>query len=258
MVLYFTGTGNSLAVARKIAAATGDSLLPLAEAAGTDLTAETSIGLVYPCYDFNTPPAVRDLVDQLQISPSAYLFIVVTCGAQTGNSVWTVRRILRRKGVRVAYCHKIRMPDNSATLFGRNPNDQLWKLEKYAPRLQRIVDDVRARRRANHFGAPGLAGCLTGIPAVERKLLGGFKPQVNPDLCIGCGLCVKTCPISNISMVSAGGTPALHKSSSHAAIGTACTACLGCLHVCPQQAIQVAGKPVPKERQYRHPDSVKR
>ena len=201
MLLYFTGTGNSLAVARHIAAATGDSLLPLAEAAGTDLTAETTVGLVYPCYDFNTPPAVRDLVAQLQISPSAYLFIVVTCGAQTGNSVWTVRRILRRKGVRVAYCHKIRMPDNSATLFGRNPNDQLWKLEKYAPRLQRIVDDVRARRRANHFGAPGLAGWLTGIPAVERKLLGGFKPQVNPDLCIGCGLCVSTCPISNISLV---------------------------------------------------------
>ena len=247
MLLYFTGTGNSLAVARHIAAATGDSLLPLAEAVGTDLTAETTVGLVYPCYDFNTPPAVRDLVARLQLSPKAYVFIVVTCGAQTGNSVWTVRRLLRKKGVRVAYCHKIRMPDNSATLFGRNPNDQLWKLEKYAPRLERIAADVKVRRHASHFGAPGLAGCLTGIPAVERKLLGGFKPQVNADLCVGCGLCVKTCPISNITLVD----------NRHAAIGTACTACLGCLHACPHQAIQVAGKPVPKERQYRHPDSVK-
>ena len=86
MVLYFTGTGNSLSVARRIAAATGDRLLPLAEAAGTDLTAETSVGLVYPCYDFNTPPAVRDLVAQLQINPSVYLFVVVTCGAQPGTS----------------------------------------------------------------------------------------------------------------------------------------------------------------------------
>lgn len=247
MLLYFTGTGNSLAVARKIAAATGDSLLPLSDAAGTDLTAETTVGLVYPCYDFNTPPAVRDLVARLQLSPKAYVFIVVTCGAQTGNSVWTVRRLLRKKGVRVAYCHKIRMPDNSATLFGRNPNDQLWKLEKYAPRLERIAADVKVRRHASHFGAPGLAGWLTGIPAVERKLLGGFKPQVNADLCVGCGLCVKTCPISNITLVD----------NRHAAIGTACTACLGCLHACPRQAIQVGGKPVPKERQYRHPDSVK-
>lgn len=247
MILYFTGTGNSLAVARHIAAATGDRLLPLAKAAGTDLTAETSIGLVYPCYDFNTPPAVRDLVARLQLSPKAYVFIVVTCGAQTGNSVWTVRRLLRKKGVRVAYCHKVRMPDNSATLFGRNPNDQLWKLEKYAPRLERIAADVKARRHASHFGAPGLAGCLTGIPAVERKLLAGFKPQVNADLCVGCGLCVATCPISNISLAD----------GNHAAIGTACTACLGCLHACPHQAIQVGGKPVPKERQYRHPESVK-
>ena len=165
MVLYFTGTGNSFAVARHIAAATGDSLLPLAEAAGTDLSAETTVGLVYPCYDFNTPPAVRDLVARLQLRPSAYLFIVVTCGAQTGNSVWTVRRILRRKGVRVAYCHKIRMPDNSATLFGRNPNDQLWKLEKYAPRLQRIVDDVRARRRAKPLRSPRPGRLAHGHPS---------------------------------------------------------------------------------------------
>ena len=248
MILYFTGTGNSLAVAQKLASATGDSLMPLAEAAGKDLSAEECIGLVYPCYDFNTPPAVRDLVARLHLNAKAYLFIVVTCGAQTGNSIWSVRQLLRKQGVRVAYCHKIRMPDNSATLFGRNPNDQLWKLEKYAPRLEQIAADIKARRRCHHFGTPGLAGWLTGIPALEHKILGAFKPQVNADLCVGCGRCVKTCPISNITL----------DDLSHAAIGTACTACLGCLHACPHQAIQVGGKPVPKERQYRHPESINR
>ena len=145
MILYFTGTGNSLAVAQKIAEATGDKTMAMAEAAEKDLTAEKCVGLVYPSYDFNTPPAVRDLIPRLRLSREAYVFIVITCGAQVGNSIWTVHRLLKRQGIEVAYCHKIRMPDNSAIIFGRNPNEQLWKLEKYPPPRQPL-------RRSQHHG----------------------------------------------------------------------------------------------------------
>lgn len=244
MILYFTGTGNSLAVAQKIAEATGDRTMAMAEAAKCDLRAEKIVGLVYPSYDFNTPPAVRDLIPQLQLGREAYLFIVITCGAQVGNSIWTVRRLLKRQGIEVAYCHKVRMPDNSATIFGRNPNDQLWKLEKYASRLQHVIGDIKARRHGNHFGTPSIIGWLMGLPAIERKMFGAFRPAVKNDRCIGCGLCKNTCPIGNIII----------NDHQKAVIGDRCTCCLGCLHVCPQQAILVANKPVEKERQYRHPD----
>ena len=79
MILYFSGTGNSLAIARKIAEAINDQVLPLTEAVQQDLTNEKRIGLVFPTYDFNMPPAVRTLVPRLKISKEAYVFAVTTC-----------------------------------------------------------------------------------------------------------------------------------------------------------------------------------
>lgn len=242
MILYFSGTGNSLAIARKIAEAIEDQVMPLTDAVRTDLTNEKCIGLVFPTYDFNLPPAVRNMVPRLKISAEAYVFAVTTCGAQAGNSLWTLRRLLRKKGIQLDYAHKIRVPDNSAIAFGRNPNEQVWKFEKFAPRLEQIIADLRAEKHEHHFAWWGLAGWLTAIPSIENKLLRTFRPVVDETMCTGCGTCAKVCPVRNISV------------DEKAGIGPHCTICLGCVHVCPRQAIRVNGREALKQRQYRHPD----
>ena len=258
MILYFSGTGNSLAVARKIAEAINDQVLPLTEAVPQDLTNEQRIGLVFPTYDFNMPPAVRTLVPRLKISPNAYVFAVTTCGAQAGNSLWTLRRLLRQKGIELAYAHKIRVPDNSAIAFGRNPNEQTWKFERFAFRLGRIIADIQAQKHERHFAWWSLAGWLTDLPSLEAKLLRTFHPVVNEAKCTGCNTCVRVCPMSNISLCSVSPQDGLYSVSSKsglvAHIGDLCTICLACVHVCPQQAISVNGREALKERQYRHPD----
>ena len=253
MIIYFSGTGNCLAVARSIAQAVGDQVMPLIDAAQKDLTGEKRIGLVYPSYDFNAPPAVRNLVPRLKISADAYVFIVVPCGAQAGNSIWSVRRLLRERGIEVAYAHKIRVPDNSAISFGRNPNDQVWKFDRFASRLQRIIGDVKAERHAFHYSWWSFIGWIMGLPAVESKLLGAFRPAVNADKCIGCGICAKLCPVANITFVPDGNKDTSEKSGQVAHIGGQCTMCLGCVHACPQQAIELGGKSTVKAHQYRHP-----
>lgn len=60
---------------------------------------------------------------------------------------------------------------------------------------------------------------------------------------IGCGICTKVCPQSNIVLTD-----------KKACIGNACAACLACMHYCPQQAIEVDHKPTLPERQYHHPN----
>ena len=246
MILYFSGTGNSLAIARKIAEAINDQVLPLTEAVQQDLTNEQRIGLVFPTYDFNMPPAVRNMIPRLKISPNAYVFAVTTCGAQAGNSLWTLRRLLRHKDIELAYAHKIRVPDNSAIAFGRNPNEQAWKFEKFASRLEQIKDNVKAQRHKRHFAWWSLAGGIMGWSFLENGMLRTFHPVVDEAKCTGCKTCARVCPVSNIAV------------EEKALIGDNCTVCLACVHVCPQQAISVDGREALKERQYRHPDKIGR
>ena len=259
MILYFSGTGNSLAIARKIAEAINDQVLPLTEAVQQDLTNEKRIGLVFPTYDFNMPPAVRTLVPQLKISKEAYVFAVTTCGAQAGNSLWTLRRLLRQKGIELAYAHKIRVPDNSAIAFGRNPNEQAWKFERFAFRLDRIIADIRTQKHERHFAWWSLAGGIMGWSFLENGMLRTFHPVVNEDKCTGCKTCARVCPMSNISLLentdrSQVDLRVQNTDKPVAHIGENCTICLGCVHACPQQAISVNGREALKERQYRHPD----
>lgn len=124
MILYFSGTGNSLAIARTIAEHVGDKVMPLREAVQADLSQEKRIGLIYPSYWFNAPRAVTEIVPRLQLLKEAYIFIVIPCGAQAGNSIHTVQRQLADKGLKLAYSQKIRVPTIVRSASGVTPTNK--------------------------------------------------------------------------------------------------------------------------------------
>ena len=255
MILYFSATGNSLAIARQLAERLNERLMLLTEAVKQDLTGEKRIGLVFPTYDFNLPPAMPEMVAQLKISPQSYVFTVVTCGSMAGNCVWVLRRLLRKKGIELAYSHKVSMPDNSALAFGRNPNKQLGKYERVPARMEQIIRELQNESHTLHYSWFGLLSWLLGRPAVERGMIHYLGPKVNADKCNGCGTCVRVCPIENIQLVEstkAKDRSSELKSTQVAVTGDHCTVCLACVHACAQQAISTNGKETLKERQYRH------
>ena len=243
MILYFSGTGNSLAIARQIADKVGEQVMPLGKSVGLDLTHEKRIGFVYPCYNGDAPKIVPKLVAQLALHTEAYCFIVIPCGALAGNSIWTVEKVLKKKGIRLNYCNKIRVPDTSALGFGRNPNDQLWKFPKYAPRLEQIKNDIAANTNARHWGLPDPLAALQTLSVFDNAVFKALRPKVNAEKCVGCGICAKVCSVGNISLTE-----------NHAHCGDKCEACLACVHFCPHQAVELGGKPTLKERQYHHPE----
>lgn len=256
MILYFSATGNSLAVARQLAERLNERLMPLIEAVQQDLTNEKRIGLVFPTYDFNLPPALPEMIAQLKISPLSYVFTVVTCGSMAGNCIWVLRRILREKGIELAYSHKVSVPDNSALAFGRNPNKQLGKFERVPARMEQIIRELEVESHVLHYSWFSLLSWLLGRPAVERGMIHCLGPKVIADKCNGCGTCVRVCPMENIQLVESIKTkdrPSDLKNTQIAFVGDHCTVCLACVHACAQQAFRTNGQKTRKERQYRNP-----
>lgn len=73
--------------------------------------------------------------------------------------------------------------------------------------------------------------------------------HMNPEACVGCGLCARTCVAHNIKMTD---NKAKIKADS-------CILCGQCCAVCPKEAITISGydtKPVPKKEVRLNPDEV--
>lgn len=243
MILWFSGSGNSLYVARQLAQRTNDSLLHFNDATSADLSCEKVIGLVYPTYSYDTPLRIKELLMNIRFPKDAYVWIVTTCGSTPGNSIWTARKMLQMQGVEVAYSRILSMPDSSAITFGNDAHAQQSKLETLPAQLDEMARNICARtHRLEHSGRT-ITGTVVNSKLFFPIATAAVKQQVNTDKCIGCGICTKVCPNSNISLVD-----------KKAHIGSHCTQCLACVHFCPHQAMEIRHKTTKKENQYHHPE----
>jgi flavodoxin len=99
-IFYFTGTGNSLAVAKDIANELEDTeLISIPAVINGKIMADTpSIGLVFPVYMWGMPNMVVDFVKKLNITEDQYLFAVTTCAGQPGETLVQLKKLLQNKG----------------------------------------------------------------------------------------------------------------------------------------------------------------
>ena len=80
---------------------------------------------------------------------------------------------------------------------------------------------------------------------------------VDKDLCIGCGLCAKKCPVQVIEMQETAKTESNKPGKTPVWTAERCALCLGCLHRCPKFAINYNNK-TQSHGQYQHAKYYKR
>lgn len=233
VILYFTGTGNCLYVARQLASE-GTELLSIPQLMknGQFEIEADEIGLVYPIYGHMPPYMVRQFVKKAKLKAD-YKFAVLTYGARKCNSVEIWDDISRKAGNAFDYIGTLMMVDNWLPNF--DMNEQV-KMDKHIPEnLEKITADVNARKswhepvteeeREMHRGFMA----FSGLDPEVGFLMKSEKYFTVTDACIGCGVCEAVCPRGNYKLVGQG-----------VEINGDCEFCFACIQNCPQKAIQFA------------------
>jgi ferredoxin/flavodoxin len=247
-VYYFSGTGNSLAVARDIAKGIDRKLVPIASLIGAKSIKPKSdvLGLVFPVYyatnDCGIPLIVGRFVGKLENLSSKYIFGVCTHSGIPGMTIENLKSAVQSRGGKLAAGFAVRMSNKK-----EKERKQKVLLIRQKKKLQAICEYINAGKEGK-FETRGLLRkiLLAPLRSLEkpifkyryRKLAGTSKNSFSKLIpladasfrtnkrCTGCGICAQVCPVSNIKIVD--GKPVwLHH----------CETCYGCYGWCPNNAI---------------------
>ena len=243
MVLYFSGTGNSRYVARRIADALGESCVDLNRRIKENDTSPMDAGerliFVTPTYGWRIPRIVSEHVEKTEFTGGGKAWFVMTCGSEIGNAAKYSRALCGKKGFEYMGSAQIVMPENYIAMFNAPERDEARKIvEKAQPDIDRAIACLSAGKP---FGAPrnnlydrimsGPVNCAFFAFFVKS---GPFKAL---NSCVGCGRCAALCPTNNIKLVD--GRPVW---------GSSCTHCMACICYCPKSAIEYGKKSLGKPR----------
>lgn len=254
MIFYFSGTGNSLYAAKKIAQEQDLQLASIAEELlkeNNDFIYECKedepVGFVYPIYAWGPPELVIDFISKMTLSGGKpYLFALSTCGDEEGMSTELIlKQALAEKELALDSAFTIRMPNNYIIGFDPDPKTlEEIKLSDAERALLRINSVISHRDRDVFDLLPGSSPKLKSklIHPLFVRFASATKKFSATDACTACGLCEEICPVKAIKV---DGKPKWVKKK--------CTQCLACINRCPVAAIQHGPKTEARGR-YVHPD----
>ncbi|MBU4199108.1 MAG: EFR1 family ferrodoxin [Verrucomicrobia bacterium] len=246
-LFWFSGTGNSLAIARDLAAALDNAkLVPMARVSGGQIPAADKIGFIFPVYAFGLPGIVAEFLRKMPVNARSYYFTVANCAGTAGAPHRQARKILHARGGCLAAGWTLFMPSNYPVMTDPFPEPKQQDcFDKMKGRLAGIAEMIRN----------GQTGSLEEssvpfrwfAPLVNFMAIGQFRKADKKfwveSTCRECGLCAKVCPVDNIKLVDKKPTW-LHR----------CEQCMACLQWCPVQAIQY-GQVTKNRKRYHHPQS---
>ncbi len=245
---YFSGTGNSLVVARDIAAALGDTeLIPVSKALNTGAKAPVdSIGIVFPVYIWGMPLVVDAFIKKLNPSDAKYFFAVCTYGGFPGATLVQVTEALKTRGITLSAGFGAQMPGNYTPMYGAIEDEKQKKMfSAEKEKIKKIAEAVKEKRSI----APEKSFFLANL--IFSGLIYKFSAPHMPEMdgkffadakCNSCGVCSRVCPAKNIELKD--GKPVWQHR---------CYQCMACIQWCPVQAIQYGGGTA-KRKRYHHPD----
>ena len=234
-IYVFSATGNSLTTASILAEKIGASLIPVASLKNSAAINDDSdmVGFVFPVYYGNMPYPVRELITRMRFRSDAYIFTVATYRGHAGDVAKRMDLLLKTRGQKLSLSLGLPMPGNS---FINKPEVDESYLNAQRENIEKLVPLLLAKEE-NDYSSDGI------IKETPIDTANNFRGILAEDTCVGCGRCVRVCPMDNIVL-----------ENGKALIGNHCATCLACFHWCPVEAIYMSKQEnISRRSKYHHP-----
>ncbi len=248
-IYYFSGTGNSLYVAKKLQKKVPHAkLIPIVNRVNKDIVksnAET-IGFVFPIYFLTIPMPVSKFLEVFELDTAKYIFAIATRGGSKSHAFEEINKILKKKD-------KIL---NSQIDINMNLNLPIWntfheptsdEISQWDSEIENKLDILSRNIIAKENYNVEDKDIKIKLPLWKRIFLMPFRSFFTKRLfvlyqkmdfyndfkCNGCGICEKVCLSNKIKVIEK--KPIWQKSIK-------CYSCFACINFCPNQSIQIRSK----------------
>jgi NAD-dependent dihydropyrimidine dehydrogenase PreA subunit len=262
-IYYFSGTGNSLHVAKELARGLSGTrlhpIVPLLDGSSVKPDSEV-LGIVFPVYTYTVPYQVRRFLQKLDVSKAKYIFAVSTNGGVDDPAMIRlyIKKVLGKKRRELDSHFDIKMIINSPTgiIPSFFPGDKKWteriseeRLNELESALEKELDQmikiITERRKYPLIEKERTWHVLK--EKVVSRMGGGTGREIAffvDDTCTRCGICEGVCLSGKVEMKEEG--PIWKKKVN-------CFYCYACFNFCPTQSILVKNYRE-KNGRYHHPD----
>ena len=250
-IFYFTGTGNSLQIAKTIAANLEDcKVLSISKSnkSISTLQLDGNVGFVFPVYYYGLPQIVREFLSNIDLSNTAYTYIIAAYGKTGGNGgcLSQTQKLFAPKGIQLNAAFYVKSVDNFILWSWDIPAKEKHAAihaaaKKNVSKITRIIRNKQNyydRSIMEHIG-PVLFGYNHFIENVTTNDTSFFATSD----CVACGLCEQVCPTQNLVL----------KENKPTWNSEKCQRCLACFHLCPKEAVEY-GRVTKKKTRYKNPD----
>lgn len=232
MILYFSGTGNSRYVANELSRLMGDEVVNMVDVHEPDVAQGAGRMIwVFPVYSWGVPPVVVRLMERMRLSAGVPCWLVCTCGDDVGLVPEQWRSLVLGAGGNPLGAFSVEMPNTYVTFPGFDVDSGTvaeHKLQLAPSRIGHVASMIESGFDGDDVVRGRFAWIKSRIvyPWFIRHAMSPV-PFFSTDACVGCGRCVRQCPMHNVEL-TADRCPVWGKD---------CAFCLRCYHTCPHHAV---------------------
>jgi Pyruvate/2-oxoacid:ferredoxin oxidoreductase delta subunit len=263
-IFYFSGTGNSLFIAKELIKHFPDGkLTPIVKALNNNncITNTDTIGFVFPVHALTIPIIVKRFINKLNIDSVNFIFAIATRGGTSFHGFKKIEQILKKKKhkLNARFIINMVLNDSRSNHFSI-PSEEIVKKDDiiYVENIaKKIIGKANINEPDNLITIKTAKSKLATTMIEGIVLLGmniadktkGVNYFYHNENCTKCGVCVRVCLSGKINNTN--GSPEWQKS-------IFCYMCYACINYCPSHSIQIRDIPGVKSYtivngRYHHP-----